>query len=317
MSERDVVSRPSAGPRPSSPARSASRGRHPLERPGLVFLFAASIALVTYVLYRALPYFLSPLEARPHLAADAAFRPSGSWGHGLGVLGALVVAATLLYPLRKSWKLLRRFGRIAPWLRYHIWCGLAGPAFVTLHTAFKFGGLVAVSYWSMVAVMISGIIGRYIYAQIPRSIAGQEMSDRELAERDRELVATLQRDLASDPDLLGEMEVLSGLPGIGKARGVRLLVLSVLQDIEREWRTHLLRRHLRATGHYSAPLAREIAALARRRGLLRRRIAVLHVSRNIFRHWHRIHRPFAYVMFVVAVVHVAVALALGYTWSPR
>ena len=39
---------------------------------------------------------------------------------------------------------------------------------VLFHTAFKFGGIVAVSFWSMVAVFLSGIIGRFIYIQIPK-----------------------------------------------------------------------------------------------------------------------------------------------------
>ncbi|MBN1199798.1 MAG: hypothetical protein JXA23_10635 [Bacteroidales bacterium] len=35
------------------------------------------------------------------------------------------------------------------------------------HTSFKFGGLVAISFWSMAAVFFSGIIGRFIYIRIP------------------------------------------------------------------------------------------------------------------------------------------------------
>lgn len=47
---------------------------------------------------------------------------------------------------------------------------------VLFHTAFKFGGIVAISFWSMVAVVASGVIGRFIYNQIPRSIQGQELT---------------------------------------------------------------------------------------------------------------------------------------------
>jgi hypothetical protein len=51
---------------------------------------------------------------------------------------------------------------------------------VLFHTSFKFGGLVAVSFWSMVAVFVSGIIGRFIYILIPRTIEGRELSLNEV-----------------------------------------------------------------------------------------------------------------------------------------
>jgi hypothetical protein len=41
---------------------------------------------------------------------------------------------------------------------------------------------VAISFWSMVAVFLSGIIGRFIYIQIPRTIEGRELSLSEVQE---------------------------------------------------------------------------------------------------------------------------------------
>jgi hypothetical protein len=302
---------------PQRPARRPAPSKHPLETPGLIALWVLTGAFVGYVLWHALSYYVAPLKDRPHLPADALFRSSRRWGHGLGIAGALILLATLLYPLRKTLKLLRQRGRMAAWLRYHIWCGLAGPIFVTLHGTFKFGGLVAISYWSMVAVMLSGIIGRYIYVQIPRSLQGQELGERELAERDAALLAELRSDLAQDPDLLADVDGICRIPGAVQARGVRLLLFTLRDDLSRGRRTRLLKRRLRSTHHYTKALIREITAVARRRSLLRRRIAVLHVSRDLLRHWHSIHRPFALVMFGIAIVHVVAALALGYTGMGR
>ena len=69
-----------------------------------------------------------------------------------------------------------RLGILKYWLEFHIFLCTLGPIMVLFHTAFKFGGLVAVSFWSMVAVFLSGIVGRFIYIQIPRSIEGRELS---------------------------------------------------------------------------------------------------------------------------------------------
>jgi hypothetical protein len=69
-----------------------------------------------------------------------------------------------------------RLGKLENWLEFHIFLCALGPIMVLFHTAYKFGGIVAVSFWSMVAVFLSGIIGRFIYLQIPRSIEGRELS---------------------------------------------------------------------------------------------------------------------------------------------
>ena len=37
--------------------------------------------------------------------------------------------------------------------------GICGPLFIILHSSFKVGGLVALSFWSMIAVAVSGIAG--------------------------------------------------------------------------------------------------------------------------------------------------------------
>jgi hypothetical protein len=261
-----------------------------------------------YALIVAFPYYLAPLEERPRLAVNHAFRSSGAWGHALGIFGGCLLAATLLYPLRKRWSRLRKLGRMAAWLRFHIVLGLSAPLLVTLHSTFKFGGLVAVSYWSMIAVMASGVLGRYIYAQIPRSINGTELLERELAAEDAALLESLKADLGGDPILMAEVGLLGCPPSIKRARGMKLLAHSVQDDTRRWWRGVGLRRRIRAHQSCSAHKAARIAAIARRRAVLQRRVAVLQVSRDLFRHWHTVHKPFAYVMFIIAVVHVVVAL---------
>jgi hypothetical protein len=68
------------------------------------------------------------------------------------------------------------------WLEFHIFLCSLGPVMILFHTAFKFGGIVSISFWSMIAVVVSGIIGRFIYIQIPRTIEGRELSLNEVRE---------------------------------------------------------------------------------------------------------------------------------------
>jgi cobalamin biosynthesis Co2+ chelatase CbiK len=47
---------------------------------------------------------------------------------------------------------------------------------------------------------------------------------------------------------------------------------------------------------------------------LNRRIERLVLMQNLFKYWHVAHLPFALVMLVIMVIHVAVTLTFGYRW---
>ena len=69
-----------------------------------------------------------------------------------------------------------------------------GPILVLFHTAFKFGGIVSISFWSMVAVFLSGIIGRFIYIQIPRTIEGRELSLSEIKNSKTDTISVIKEE---------------------------------------------------------------------------------------------------------------------------
>jgi len=47
---------------------------------------------------------------------------------------------------------------------------------ITFHSSFKLRGVAGYAYWSMIAVVLSGIVGRYLYGRIPRKLGAVEMS---------------------------------------------------------------------------------------------------------------------------------------------
>jgi hypothetical protein len=97
---------------------------------------------------------------------------SDLFGHGLGILGFLLMLMTeILYSLRKRMRTVR-FGRMSMWLQFHIFTGLVGPYMVLLHTSWKFNGLAGVTTLLTVVIVISGFVGRYIYTRIPRTADG-------------------------------------------------------------------------------------------------------------------------------------------------
>ena len=85
-----------------------------------------------------------------------------------------------LYAIRKRSKTLGRIGKSRNWLDIHIVLGIAAPALITLHSSFRMQGLAGIAYWIMISVVLSGFVGRYLYAQIPRSITAAEMTLKEM-----------------------------------------------------------------------------------------------------------------------------------------
>jgi hypothetical protein len=104
-------------------------------------------------------------------------------GHGIGVVGFVLMLMTeTLYSLRKRSRL-ARWGRTASWLRFHIVTGLVGPYMVLLHAAWRYNGLAGLVMLMTVVVVVSGFIGRYIYTRVPRNADGLMLEAGELQAR--------------------------------------------------------------------------------------------------------------------------------------
>jgi len=110
------------------------------------------------------------------LFSTAKIPPAGElFGHGLGILGFILMLLTeTLYSIRKRMRG-ARWGRMSDWLQFHIYTGLVGPYMVLLHTSWKFNGLAGVSTLFTVVIVVSGFIGRYVYTRIPRTLDGLEI----------------------------------------------------------------------------------------------------------------------------------------------
>jgi cytochrome b561 len=95
-------------------------------------------------------------------------------GHGIGIVGFILMLMTAtLYSLRKLRKD-ARWGSTSAWLKLHMVTGLVGPYMVLLHTAMRFNGLAGLAMLLTVIVVVSGLIGRYIYTRVPRAVEGLE-----------------------------------------------------------------------------------------------------------------------------------------------
>ncbi len=80
---------------------------------------------------------------------------------------------------------------------------------VLYHTAFKFGGIVSVSFWSMVLVVLSGVVGRFIYVQIPRTIQGQELGINAMNDLKENLASKVTKAIDFDGKTLDDFKVIT------------------------------------------------------------------------------------------------------------
>ncbi len=124
-----------------------------------------------------------------YLTFARATTPGALVGHGLGILGFVLMLATeTLYSIRKR-KRGRAFGPMRTWLRAHIFTGIVGSYMVLLHTSWQFGGLAGWTMLATIVVVVSGFVGRYLYAALPRTIDGDEATLAEVQSRLAEVEA--------------------------------------------------------------------------------------------------------------------------------
>jgi hypothetical protein len=254
-------------------------------------------------------YYRTPLRIRGYAPGHRVLRPSGPVGQTLGVAGTALMVVPFVYMGRKRLRRLKPVGAVKSWLEIHLFCGIVGPVLVTLHTSFKFNGIISAAYWSMVLVMLSGFIGRYLYVRIPRSVRGNELSRAELEAEADHLKATLSTAGANDAALRSiEAFETSAIPS-----SVGHLSLGDLMFGEFAVRRKLQALAQELAGEGLRPeVCGEVIRLTAERATLIRRAAYLQRTRKLFDLWHVFHLPLVYLMLVIAAAHISLALYMGY-----
>lgn len=275
----------------------------------LTIIVLGTFATITYLGFS---YYRLPVEERFFHPDHPILKPSGDWGHGLGIIGSVfMIIGVSVYMIRKRFRVLTRIGLLKHWLEFHIFLCSLGPILVLFHTSFKFGGLVAISFWSMVAVFLSGIIGRFIYIQIPRTIEGRELSLNEVREMKSNIGDTIHKLVSLDE------------------KSYSVIVDSTKKKVEL-YHPNFFVRYIRKYGD-DMKTVRNVKAVLRQNKItksqkkqildlvksdisLNRRIDRLVTMQNLFKYWHVAHLPFALVMLIIMIIHVVVTITFGYHW---
>lgn len=270
----------------------------------VVFVAAATV----YLFYAGYPYYGISLEERFYHPQHEWFKPSGIFGHGLGIVGTfMILFGVIIYIARKRYNFLSKQLRLKYLLEFHIFLCTLGPVLILFHTAFKFGGIVSVAFWSMVAVVLSGVIGRFVYIQIPRTIEGRELTLNEV----KGMKDSLSDNLKNNKNINDELRNL--LMTFASSGNTSANTSFVTQYFENRRAVAMIRKAMKE-GAVPTKQQSSITRLLKEEISLAYKIRRLHTMQRLFKYWHVAHLPFALIMFIILVIHVIVTLSFGYKW---
>jgi hypothetical protein len=244
------------------------------------------------------------------------FKASDDSSYWIAVAGGSMIVALFTYPLRKYLRFMQGLGKVKWWFWLHLFLGIAGPWLILVHSTFRIGSLNAgVALVSMCIVVVSGVIGRFIYVRVHRGLDGERTSLDELRERaglvendarsrlhfapivEAHLTAFEEHELQAQPGWATYLRQVAWLPvqrwiACRRCTAEARLRLQHLA-IGLKWSEQELRRRERRARKL---IERYLDAVVR--------VAQYTAYERVFALWHLAHLPFVYLLVISAVVHV-------------
>jgi hypothetical protein len=248
---------------------------------------------------------------------ESLYNAEEGFGYWLGLIGGVFMLIAYTYSLRKYMKALRFVWVLRKWLRLHIFMGITGPFLIIPHTTFELGSPNStIAFVSMALVMLSGVIGRYLYSKVHFGLNGKRARLQEvqaLIGLDNE--EGTQSVLASIPAIKAkleryEQETTRAAPSTFAA--IRMLYHSAWTSRKVYWD---ISRKLR---HYLAPFAQQqrwdandlAIAVSQTREMLGAYIGALKTVAKfkaydqLFALWRVVHVPLLFLLMISGLYHV-------------
>lgn len=238
-------------------------------------------------------------------------------GYGMGVVGAVMMLLLFAYPLRKHVKWMQGFGQMKHWFITHMVLGLGGPLVVLAHTNFELRSMNAtVAVWSMIVVVASGLLGRFVYLQVNQGLGGHRESAESLArliDEEKRSGESLSRlapkmiaQLAEHGRRVDEHSAKEG--ALARAWSVFGLPFECIATIERcraKLREDLQGELGRLPAGEREKARVKMLDFAKQYVEATRRVAAFAAYSKLFSLWHILHVPFVFMMVVCVLVHIA------------
>lgn len=200
-------------------------------------------------------------------------------GHIVGMAGTLIMSLALVYPFKK--RVLGKRGRQNP-LNRHIAYGLIGPSLVIVHSAHSLASTIAIlTFLSMLIVVLSGIVGRFLFRKINRTLKTQKNDLQVLKTRLNEQKSTLMNCTFS----------------LGEGGDEPSALQSEQADLETQDR------------------CKELLNLLYSISELEYSVAAFNRTQALFSRWTRIHYYLALFLFSLITIHILANLYYGLRWA--
>lgn len=243
---------------------------------------------------------------------DGLYTSASDFGYWLGVVGGSLMLILLIYPLRKRYRALAILGPLKYWFRFHLVAGIAGPVIVLFHSTFRIGSFnAAIALASMLLVVASGIVGRFLYRTIHHGLYGSRATAAELQRTLAQQMETLQPVLARLPAVQREVsrfsELMSLQPAGRWARVAHFASLGFKRYLA-VWRVRrTISSHEKKSGRDAGAINEQLHILTNTiDDALKaiQRTAQFSTYERLFSLWHVIHIPFLVMLVITAIVHV-------------
>jgi hypothetical protein len=275
-----------------------SRFAHYLMRP---ILRLGPIAFAAIVIATIVFAWLQRNEG--HLTAESGV------GYWLGIVGAVTMLLLAGYPLRKRFRFLHGVGRVANWFRLHMVLGILGPTLVILHTNFKLGSLNSrTALFTMLIVVASGIVGRYLYAKVHRGLYGRQAELRDVLADIMALKSSIGSNVSGHAGI--EQELDRYLPKNGAPRSMAASLGSVAFSGSRMRfsRRRILNETKRTLSAGSRRERRQhVKAIDKHLRLFFaavKKAERLAFFESLFGMWHHLHMPLFVLLALTVVIHI-------------
>ena len=242
--------------------------------------------------------------------------PEDGLGYWLGIIGGTLMLLLVLYPTGKKSSLMRRLGLVRHWFRIHMIIGLVGPALILYHCNFSVHALNSkVALYSMLAVTISGLVGRYFYTRIHRGLYGKRATIEGLRDEISESLANSRGLAAILPDFIAELHRVSEkLIGEQHTKAISMghsLSWILKYYVVRIRLTLQINRELREKADVNGVVRSNTQNLrktannyAAKQVKLMRQVAQFAFYERLFSLWHIFHMPLFILLIVSALFHV-------------
>lgn len=275
---------------------------------GLLVLLCVMVGAAGTWIYLERDYYLRPLVEQAQHPEHARLRSAGSVGLWLGIAGTSCIVVNLLYLARRVWLRGAMLGSLRLWMHLHVVSGLAAGGLLLVHSALSLRSVAGTLAGTAIAVVvITGVLGRFVHALVPRTLEGREQDFEDVKQSFRHL----RERLAADGVELAFPPLPQPDPPRSALRAVSNLLrrAPVLRRERREIRASLSLEELPKDVH------EEVEGLLVDLFRQRRSLAQFHDLRRLMHSWRFLHRWLALVMVGAAAVHIAVALRYGDLWG--